>query len=329
MLISGSARTNDLVGVLPSGPKASGPPVVKIAGTQGGPADVRLFRRAFNSEGDERVLQEFSDYLTEELGRSDQTARAYVQQTTAVAEMLGKSITEVTHKDLRYEVKRDKSKPITTRNLRITSYKQLTKWALLEELPWAKVAILGVPLLPIPKRVPRPPITILDARKLLSACDSPNEHRAVYLPLYALVRAGEAARMNDSHLYGGDRLTFIGKGDKERTVPLHPRLREKLPIIFSSQPASPEVLEGVFLKMRDRLGIFDLKGKPATIHTLRRTGADFIRNKAGYPKDLVMAILGHEIDVTDIYAFPSFELMQPAVCAVDYDIGTPIQLSFF
>ena len=43
----------------------------------------------------------------------------------------------------------------------------------------------------------------------------------------------------------------------------------------------------------------------------------------------MQAVLGHEMDVTDIYAFPSFERMQPAVHSVDYDIGSPIQLSLF
>lgn len=277
---------------------------------------------------DAHVLKLFGEYLLLELQRSDKTIRGYTQQLVAVARLLGKPIATVTPRDIRYEVKRDDTVAVSTRQLRVAAYKQLHMWALLEEAPWADPAMLGVKSIPEPKRMPKPPISLLDARRLLAHCGTPNEYRVAYLGLFAGLRISESATISHENLFG-DRLTFIGKGDKERTVPVHPELGKVLPIILTKQPRSEGVLEGVMKRLRERHEIRDLKGRPATTHSLRRTCADFMYDKAGVPREVVKTILGHGSEVTDLYAPVRFGKMKEAIDAIDYSLGEPVQLSLF
>lgn len=277
---------------------------------------------------DEEVQRDFSDYLLLEEGRSDQTVRGYCQQQRAVAKMLSKRIVDVSPTDVRYEVKRDQNCAPSTRQLRITSYRQLHMWALLDEKPWANPAMLGVKTPPTPKRRPKPPISLFDARKMLANCQNPNEYRVVYLGLYAGLRVCESARLCEANVRR-DRLVFIGKGNKEREVPIHPELAKALPSFIHQIPKSKGVLMDRMTKMRDRLMVFDLKGKPATTHSLRRTFADFLYDKLSVEREVVRMILGHGEEVTDLYAPVRFPKMVAAMGPLDYDMGTPIQLSLF
>lgn len=254
--------------------------------------------------------------------------RGYRQQLCAVALLLDKRIVDVTPKDIRFEVKRDESCALSTRQLRVSAFRQLHMWGLLEEAGWANPAMLGVKSPKTPPRLSKPPISLHDARKLLSVCSSPNDYRVVYLGLYALTRVGESAIIGPEN-YHRDRLTFIGKGDKERTVPVHPELAKVLPLFLDKKPKSKGVLMDRMAKLRDRYDIRDIQKKPATTHTLRRTGADFLYDRAGVEREVVKMVLGHGKEVTDIYAPVRFPKMQKAIFLIDYTVGQPIQLSFF
>lgn len=286
---------------------------------------MRLLQRA---PDDEDVLRDFSDFLLLEEQRSDQTARGYTQQLKAVAKMLGKLITEVTPRDIRYEVKRDRTCAPSTLQLRITAYRQLHMWGLLDERPWASTAMLGVKSPPTPRRLPRAPVAFHVAQTLLVNCRSENEYRIVYLGLYAGLRVDEQARIRPDNWHR-DRLTFIGKGDKERSVPVHPELAKVLPIILSKTPKNKGVLQSRMTQMRARLGIRDTEGKPATTHSLRRTCATFLYDEARVEREVVKMILGHGSEVTDLYAPVRFPRMREAIERIDYSIGTPVQLALF
>lgn len=277
---------------------------------------------------DAHILKLFGEYLLLELARSPQTIRGYHQQLEAVARMLGKQICEVTVHDIRYEVKRDESVALSTKQLRIAAFRQLHMWGLLEEESWANPAMLGVKSLPSPKRMPRPPISLLDARTLLSGCRTPNEYRTVYLGLYGGLRVSESASLDYGNVHG-DKLTFIGKGDKERSVPIHPELRKVLAEFIHLKPRSKEVLMSSFAKMRDRLRVYDVEGNPATSHSLRRTAADFMYDRAEVPREVVKAILGHGSEVVDLYAPVRFHKMKQAIECIDYTVGQPYQMSLF
>lgn len=277
---------------------------------------------------DAHVLKLFGEYLLLELARSAQTVRGYHQQLVAVARMTGKPICLVSVEDVRYRVKRDTEAALSTKNLRIAAFRQLHMWGLLEKEKWADPAMLGVKSLPYPKRMPKPPIGLMDARKLLANCRTANEYRVCYLGLFGGLRVSESASLEGTNLFG-DAMTFVGKGNKERTVPVHPELRKVMPEILARKPRSKEVLMGAFAEMRDRLGVTDLKGKPATSHSLRRTCADFMYDRADVPREVVKAILGHGSSVTDLYAPVRIGKMRQAIEAIDYTLGEPVQLSFW
>lgn len=282
----------------------------------------------FKREADEEVLDEFTQYQLLELRHSDQTARGYLQQLSAVAKSLDKRIVEVTPKDIRYAVKRDETCARSTVQLRVTAYRQLHMWGLLEEKKWANAAMLGVKSPPSKPRLAKPPIAIHTARTLLTNCRNANEYRVVYLGLYAGMRVGESASITVGNVHS-DRLIFIGKGDKERTVPLHSELAKVLPKILSVTPKSTGVLEARFAAMRNRLRVYDLKGRPVTTHSLRRTFADYLYDKADVPREVVRMLLGHGAEVTDVYAPVRFPKMQRAVDVVNYFSGEPVQMSLF
>lgn len=284
---------------------------------------MRLLRRV---ETD--VLDDFSAYLTLELGRSPKTLRSYLSQLNAVTDLLGCDVVDVSVKDLRYRVKRDESASVGTRNLRLTAFKELHRWAGQEGFDWYNPNILSLRRIPQGRRIPKAPISFSDAQTLIDVCQSPNEYRVVLFGLYAGLRVMESTLICPDHVHG-DRMTFVGKGDKERTVPVHPYLKAHLRTIFTEQPASSGVLQGVFNRLRKRYDIRDLKGRPATTHSLRRTFATFLYDHQDVPREVVKMLLGHGSEVTDLYAPVSFRRMDEAVHPIDYRAGEPVQLTLW
>lgn len=274
------------------------------------------------------VMEEFCDYLRQELRRSPKTIESYRLQIDLLVRQLDKDATEISVKDLRHGVKRDESLSLGTRNLRLSAFKELHRWAGADELPWYNPNILAVRRIPLPRRMPRAPLKMQDAARLLAIAETPHEVRVVYFGLYAGTRIGESALMTKDNIHG-DSMTFIGKGNKERTVPIHPELKAKLPWIMGQQPASVAVLTSVFSRLRDRHHIVDANGKPATAHSLRRTCADFMYNRGDIPREQVKAILGHGAEVTDLYAAPSQRKLKEAIYAINYSRGEPVQLTLW
>lgn len=130
-------------------------------------------------------------------------------------------------------------------------------------------------------RVPPKPVMVCkalsidDARTLAKVCrQAPYPHGfALALGLYQGIRREEIATLPWTAF--GRRLTVIGKGEKQRTIPLHPEVLDKLAVI-------------------DRTGLFVFPGRfgthvsPATIWAwIRKLGAD-----AGLP-DLTPHQLRH------------------------------------
>lgn len=275
---------------------------------------------------DASYLDDFADYLIDELGRSPKTVYAYRQQIASAAASLGKPFHKITVRDVRYHIKRDSSVALSTRQLRLAAFKVLHKWALLEGYNWADPAMLAVASVKVPRRR-RFPVSVHTARDLLTGARTPNETRAVYLGLYGGLRASEAANLSQGEVTHRS-LIFVGKGDKQREVPIHLELRSALEGFIGQVPASVGVLMGSFAKLRDRVGARDIQGEPATIHTLRRTFADTMYQH-GARREWVAQILGHGQDVTDVYAPVSWDQMVTAVGMVDYFSGDPVQLSLF
>lgn len=280
--------------------------------------DVRLRRR-----GD--YLGAFEVYQRDEREMAPKTVESYLKSLHVGARWLDKEPWDVTSHDLR-RLKREAPFTPSTKSHVITSYKQLDRFLVLDERREAN----GIQALPLPRIVnkSKPPVTMEAARLLISACSSPNEFRLVYFGLYAGTRIAESAMMR-SHHWRGDRLTFVGKGRKERTVPVHRELQKRKDLILSVSPASPGVLHGVMVRLRDKTGAVDTKGNPATAHSLRKRFATSVYNHGAVPDAVVSRILGHGKKLLDIYRDIELQEMKEAIEPLEYFGPQPTQLALF
>ena len=173
-------------------------------------------------------------------------------------------------------------------------------------------------------RVRRPlprPLTAVDAAR---AIEEAGEHNVEWLGardaalltlLYgAGLRISEALGLKRGDVPLGESLTVVGKGRKERSVPMLPLLREALQtyadkIPFTGPPSSPLFLsrrglpmsareaQGLMQKLRGRLGL----PEKATPHALRHSFATHILQGGGDLRG-VQELLGHSsLSTTQIY----------------------------
>jgi site-specific recombinase XerD len=269
-------------------------------------------------------MADFASYLTDELGRSPLTARGYSYALRCISRWAEKPPWEITASDLRAFKRHTDYSPATKQHV-VVAVHAFHEWGVLEE-HWKLNGLMAVKTPKTPFR-PRPPISSHSARILLENCSTPLEYRVVYLGLYSGCRISESTNMDRSHDHG-DRLTFIGKGGKTRTVPIHPELKDKLPTIWSIKPASVGVLQSAMQRLRDKFESKDLEGRKTSSHSLRRTFATTMYD-AGVPFEVVARLLGHGEDVTALYARISFDRLKDAVSQVDYYGGEPVQLALF
>ena len=173
-------------------------------------------------------------------------------------------------------------------------------------------------------RVRRPlprPLTAVDA---VRAIEEAGEHNVEWLGardaalltlLYgAGLRISEALGLKRGDVPLGESLTVVGKGRKERSVPMLPLLREALQtyadkIPFTGAPSSPLFLsrrglamsareaQALMQKLRGRLGL----PEKATPHALRHSFATHILQGGGDLRS-VQELLGHSsLSTTQIY----------------------------
>lgn len=131
------------------------------------------------------------------------------------------------------------------------------------------------------------------------------------------LRRGEIADMNVEHWDRRDDVLYvIGKGDKERTLPVAGEIAQALDAWISmalggrrSGPVWPSTYAGHDRLSGEQVGrrvktVAELAGVNATTHSLRHTcGTDLVR--AGAPMPIVQWWLGHEsIATTGLYVVP-------------------------
>lgn len=268
-----------------------------------------------------------TDFARYERGRnlSRRTVDTYIWGIQTVTSWVGKPIWELTAPDL-IAFMEARCFPVRTTAQIVTAARQGHRWAATMGLCELN-GVMAVAAPKVPRQKRKPPVSLETARRLLQAATSPYEARVVYLGLYAGTRISESARMggvND----GGDRLRFIGKGNVERDVPIHPALREQLPLIFSKRPPSVATLNVTFQRLRERTHALDAMGNPATSHRLRATCATTMY-QAGVPWEVADTVLGHVLGMGDRYIEIDFDRLKDAVSSLDYFAGIPTQLHLF
>lgn len=278
----------------------------------------RMLRR---TPPDDAFFRDYRDYLVKVLGRSPATARSYIGQARRVVTLTGKPVLKVDSDDLIAIMQSQPWAPASKRSM-VVAFHSLTAYAQMKGYPTNGIAHLKTPSVPRNKRAP---ISGADAHRLLLASVTPIQVRVSYLGLYAGLRIEESTNVSEES-WLEDRLVIIGKGSKKRTVPVHPELAHRRDHILSKRPASKTSAGVIFGRLRDRLELTDVEGKPATPHSLRRTFATTLYG-AQVPWERVQKLLGHDLGVTDRYVWMSDEAMDGDVRKVEYSDGQPVQLT--
>jgi integrase/recombinase XerC len=189
-----------------------------------------------------------------------------------------------------------------------------------------------------PKRAPKAlePRAKLRYLRAVEACPSARDRAIALLPLYAGTRIAEVRALDvaDARLSARKgELHLVGKGEKSRTVPVHPKLREALAGWLAERPSKPgadsaalftsgrgtrmttDALADVITAVTASAALDD----HVTSHVLRHTfGAELVRS--GVDVVTVAELMGHSsLETTRLYTRPSAADMQRAVDLLSAD----------
>lgn len=212
---------------------------------------------------------------------------------------------------------------LTSRSLSRTmsALRTFTRWLAAHEVSDNR-AIFRVGMPKLPHAIPKP-LTIAKASALVdNAADAPDEwigarDVAVLLLLYGSgLRISEALALTprEAPLHGRDVIRIIGKGDKERLVPVLPVTRDAIdryvalvpytlapcdPLFRGAKggPLSPRIIQLTIARLRARLDL----PETATPHALRHSFATHLLS-AGADLRQIQELLGHaSLSTTQVY----------------------------
>jgi site-specific recombinase XerD len=166
--------------------------------------------------------------------------------------------------------------------------------------------------------------------RAVEACPSARDQAIALLPLFAGTRIAEIAALDAADVRLSARkgeLHLVGKGEKSRTVPVHPQLREALAAWLAERPSRPgadsaalftssrgprmttDALADVIDRITKAGGLED----EVTSHRLRHTFGTELTRK-GVDIVTVAELMGHaSLETTRLYTRPSADDMQRAV----------------
>jgi integrase/recombinase XerD len=190
----------------------------------------------------------------------------------------------------------------------------------------------GVKRHPVPRHAPQAlgPRAKLRYLRAVEACPAARDRAIALLPLYAGTRIAEIAALDVTDVRLSARkgeVHLVGKGEKSRTVPAHPKLREALARWLAERPGRPgagtaalftsfrgtrmttDALSDVIVRITAGAGLED----QITAHRLRHTfGTELTRG--GVDIVTVAELMGHaSLETTRLYTRPSTDDMQRAV----------------
>jgi integrase/recombinase XerC len=172
--------------------------------------------------------------------------------------------------------------------------------------------------------------------RAVEACPSARDRAIALLPLFAGTRIAEISALDIADVRLSARkgeVHLVGKGDKSRTVPVHPKLREALAAWLAERPERPgadtaalftsgrgtRMTTDALADVIDRITSAASLEDEVTSHRLRHTfGTELTRN--GVDIVTVAELMGHaSLETTRLYTRPSEADMQRAVDALSAD----------
>jgi len=272
----------------------------------------------------ETLVQEFVDYLVVERRHSPHTIDGYRRDITRFLDALsGQSIQNVTTSCIRDHMMNLQNKGLSSRSIArcLSTIKSFFRYLVAEkQLSESPAEILEAPKLW--RKLPSV-ISVQDVEQLLESPDTSTllgrRDKVMFEVLYATgLRVSEliSLKLSDLNLEMGC-LRTLGKGDKERLVPLGNVAQQELrnyigwvrqdllkkknsPYLFLSQRGSPMTRQG-FWKIIKQYARKANVSVPISPHTLRHAFATHLLER-GADLRSVQQMLGHaDISTTQIY----------------------------
>ena len=297
----------------------------------------------------DQVVSAWLDHLTSERGHSENTYRSYARDAEQFQLHLTKAIGQtpkledlnlITTRSFRSFMAARRNQGASSRSLArsLSALRSFFRWLEAEELLRNR-AILQVTMPKVPRSLPRP-LTEIKAKDIVEARTETDldwvaaRDTAVLLLLYgAGLRISEALSINlqDRPTPRRNTIRIIGKGNKERLVPVLPITIDAIETYIEICPypleaddplfvgvkggrLSPRIIQLAVAKLRERLGL----PHNATPHTLRHSFATHLLS-AGADLRQIQELLGHaSLSTTQSYT----EVERERLLAV-YDAAHP------
>ena len=290
---------------------------------------------------DQDIIRHFSDYLHLEQSLSDNTVNAYCHDIEMFREHLedeGKSIsiTKITHNDIEefFAKLYDLGIAASSQARILSGLKSFYRY-LIQEKICEEDATLLVSFPSIGRHIPE----VLSYEEIVSMLDAidlsqqfGHRNKAIIEVMYGCgLRVSEVISLNISDIYAKDEfIRIIGKGDKERLVPIGKKTLKELTNYTQGerlhQEIKPKFTDKVFISARGtsltRQSVFLLvkslaekAGIKKTIspHTLRHSFATHLL-EGGADLRAVQQMLGHSsITTTEIYTHVSDEYLRQVI----------------
>ncbi|AXT26859.1 tyrosine recombinase XerC [Ruegeria sp. AD91A] len=277
------------------------------------------------------ALQHWLDSLGALAGRSENTQNAYSGDVTEFLSFMTlhhserqglKAIERITVSDMRAWMADQRSADVSARSLarKLSAVKSFYRW-LAEREGFEPTAVLSTRAPKFTQKLPRPLAedaarTMIDTVELQSTSDwVAARDVAVVTLLYGCgLRISEALSLTGADAPLPATLRIVGKGDKERIVPVLPAARDAVDRYLQlcphakthdaalfrgvrGGPLNPRAIQGVMAKARMQLGL----PSTATPHAMRHSFATHLLS-AGGDLRAIQELLGHaSLSTTQTY----------------------------
>lgn len=259
----------------------------------------------------------FINYIKNRKNYSDNTVDAYLTDLTNFHDFISVGILEVTRDDINNYLDNQISLglSVSTVNRRLASIKSLYRYLVIEE----KVLFNPAELIESgkPKKSLPTVVTVKQFEKIIKGIDNLRDRLIIELFFASGIRREELSSLKRNHIDLIDgSLCILGKGNKERIVPLYDSILSKLSLWLSQHESiwvfpsprnkgehlSSRQVNDIVKKWSELAGFNDI-----TPHSFRHSFGTYLYD-GGADIKAIQEMMGHEsIDTTNIYTKTSLK----------------------